>query len=44
MNASRGGHVVCVTVLLDKGASADLLDKVRCSDTSSIVCLTCSLV
>ena len=28
MIASREGHVECVKLLLDKGASADLLDKV----------------
>ena len=28
MMASRGGHVECVKLLLEKGASADLLDKV----------------
>ena len=44
MKASLQGHVECVTVLLDNGASADLLDQVRCSVTSCIVCLTCSLV
>ena len=28
MNASSGGHVQCVTVLLDRGALADRSDKV----------------
>ena len=29
MMASSGGHVECVKLLLDKGASADLSDMVR---------------
>ena len=29
IRASRGGHIECVKLLLDKGASADLLDVVR---------------
>ena len=29
MRASHEGHVECVTLLLDEGASADLSDKVR---------------
>ena len=43
MWASLEGRVECVKLLLDKGASADLLDKVRCGVTSSIVCVACSL-
>ena len=44
MMASNAGHVNCVMLLLNKGASTDLSNKVRCSDTSSIVWLACSLV
>ena len=29
MRGSREGHVECVKLLLDKGASTDILDKVR---------------
>ena len=29
MNASSGGHVDCVTVLLDRGTRADCSDEVR---------------
>ena len=29
MRASSGGHIECVTLLLDKGARANLSDKVR---------------
>ena len=43
MMASREGRVECVKLLLDKGASADLSDEVRCGVTSSIVCVACSL-
>ena len=44
MIASRGGHVKCAEVLLDKGARVDLQDAVRAVLQSIIVCLACSVV
>ena len=44
MLASSGGHVRCVTLLLEKDAQVDLQDTVSAVSQSIIVSLTCSLV